>query len=266
MGEPGEDPHMDRKEIEQFIWQFLQAKLKQGKESVSRSELSVLVQAEENWDNVHSEKKYFNEEICFLLSAGLLCSGDADNIENVSMGSYFITDYGKKCFTEATVFPLDQSGYIDRVKNEVKLDKITEIYLSQAVACYHKALYLASTICLGVASENLILGLIDSFANCASNREAYLGKIENAGIARRFECFKEEFGRIKGSLPKNVPHDFKLIDALFNFIRIHRNDAGHPTGKAMNREALYANFQMFPKYATDIGKLNKQFKKGKLKR
>lgn len=42
------------------------------------------------------------------------------------------------------------------------------------------------------------------------------------------------------------------LNALFDFIGNQRNDAGHPTGKTMERERAYANLVVFPVYVRKV--------------
>ncbi len=62
------------------------------------------------------------------------------------------------------------------------------------------------------------------------------------------------------SLSRELQKDWEIyLDGVFNFIRLNRNSAGHPTGKALNAKVVYANLQIFADYSEYIFRLIKHF-------
>jgi hypothetical protein len=58
---------------------------------------------------------------------------------------------------------------------------------------------------------------------------------------------------LKGRLPGDLKDDLDVaLSALFTLFRNNRNDAGHPTGKDIDRELAYANLVVFPTYVKKI--------------
>lgn len=133
------------------------------------------------------------------------------------------------------------------------------------VATYNNGNLLSSTITLGTASENLILVLIDSFINWLqkNNKNTNLIiRIKNKGIYLKFEELKKEIKVHKRDIPSDLKQEIDTyLDTIFNFIRVNRNSAGHPTGKKLNSNAIYANLQIFGEYSVSIYKLMDFFSK-----
>ena len=56
-------------------------------------------------------------------------------------------------------------------------------------------------------------------------------------------------GHLKSCLPRELKENLDLdLNAIFGMLRIHRNEAGHPTGKRLSREQAYASLAIFPHY------------------
>ena len=62
------------------------------------------------------------------------------------------------------------------------------------------------------------------------------------------------------SLPADLGDDLHtILDRVFDLIRSTRNDAGHPTGKVIERESMRANFYLFPSYCRRVYALMDHF-------
>ena len=69
--------------------------------------------------------------------------------------------------------------------------------------------------------------------------------------------FEELRKVIDSDLRARLPRDLKegldvQLNAVFDFIRQQRNDAGHPKGKTVEREVAYANLAVFPTYVRKV--------------
>jgi hypothetical protein len=73
-------------------------------------------------------------------------------------------------------------------------------------------------------------------------------------IKRQFDEFRR---MLDSELRVRLPHELAdgldvELNAIFDFIRNQRNDAGHPTGKTIERERAYANLVVFPVYLRKV--------------
>jgi len=80
-------------------------------------------------------------------------------------------------------------------------------------------------------------------------------------VSTQYKEFKKEFVNDLKTLSKELQSNWETyLDGIFNFVRLNRNDAGHPTGKQFDAKIVYANLQVFADYAAFIFKLIDQFK------
>lgn len=168
-----------------------------------------------------------------------------------------ITEHGKNVLAEEEWFPYDPEGYVCLLKERVpNLDDVTLAYIGEAVNSFNMRCLLSATLTLGVASENLMLLLIESYTSWISdsNRKSkFEGKIQDKFIYAKYKEFKEEFGRDIKILPKELQGDWETyLEGIFNFIRLNRNKAGHPTGKKLDAKVVYASLQIFAEYTNYV--------------
>lgn len=185
------------------------------------------------------------------------------------MGSYpyyTITEYGKEALLKDDWLPYDPDGYMKALKEKVPdIDEITLTYIGEAVSAYNRRHLLSATLTLGVASENLMLSLIEAYAiwiSDAKRKESFQKRIEGKFISRQYKEFKQEFSTDVKSFSKDTQANWETyLDGIFNFIRLNRNDAGHPTGKQFDTKIVYANLQVFSEYSQFIFRLQAEFSK-----
>ena len=165
-----------------------------------------------------------------------------------------VTEYGKAAFMSEDWLPHDPEGYMAALKTRVpELEEVTLAYIGESVSAFNRRHLLSATITLGVASENIMLVLIEAYAGWIKDpkrKAAFEKRIANKWISTQYNEFKSEFKVDVRSLPKQLQGDWETyLDGIFNFIRLNRNSAGHPTGKQMSAKAVYANLQIFADYS-----------------
>lgn len=195
-----------------------------------------------------------------FVNAGFLCFGKVGRSSNDGYPWFTITEYGKNAIMQEDWMPYDPEGYIALLKMKIpSIDDITLSYIGEAVGAYNRRYLLSATITMGAASENLMLLLIEAYTNWIADtvrKTNFQKKIENKFISTQYKEFKKEFINDLKSLPKEFQADWETyLDGIFNFIRLNRNDAGHPTGKQFDAKIIYANLQIFAEYAQFIYKL-----------
>jgi len=184
--------------------------------------------------------------------------------QNSSYPWLSITEYGKEAFQQEDWLPYDPEGYTRALKEKVpNIDDITLAYIEESITAYNRRHLLSATLTLGVASENLMLLLIEAYVNWIKDtkrKAAFKKKIQDRFIYTQYKEFKLEFVNDIKNLPKELQGDWETyLDGVFNFIRLNRNSAGHPTGKKLNAKIVYANLQIFSEYASYIFSLIKHF-------
>lgn len=232
-------------------------------EKIGRSENQSNVTYDSKLSN--SDKKIVREIIWDLIIQRVLSIG---SYNNDSWPHLSVTEYGMKIINNYEYFPHDPSKYIERVKGEIpNIDEVILNYLRESISTYNINQLLSASITLGCASEKALLILIEkyteSFEDIVSSQN-FERKIKNRMIKIQFEEFQKSFTRLEGNLPKNLMDNFRnILLGVFEMIREQRNLAGHPTGHIVNKEMLFANFQVFVPYCKRIYQLIDYFEKNK---
>jgi len=219
---------------------------------------------EPHWetDKIHSIAREIIQE---LENSRFIYEGQASL--GSGMGSYpwyTITEYGRDALLRENWLSYDPDGYIKALKAKVPLiDDITLAYIGEAVSAYNHRHLLSATLTIGVASENLMIMLIEAYANWISDEKRnanFKKKIEGKFISSQYKEFKREFSDDVKLLPRDIQVNWETyLDGIFNFIRLNRNDAGHPTGKQFDAKVVYANLQVFSEYSQFIFSLYAEF-------
>lgn len=164
-----------------------------------------------------------------------------------------VTAYGKKALDSTDPIPNDPTGYLTRIKKEIpKLDNVIETYLIESIRTYNINQLLSSTITLGCASEKCLLVLIETFAQTFQDtikQTNFEKKIEGKFIKTQYDEFNKAMQPTRSQLPYNLKEPYEnRLNGVFDLIRNNRNNAGHPTGKQVDKDTLFANLQVFIPY------------------
>ena len=168
---------------------------------------------------------------------------------------FHITERGRELLTHGSMSPYDPDGYLKRLDANVPgLDPLIQTYVVESLRTLKIGCLLSSTITLGCASECAIVNLIDAYSNALPKHDgdALKKKTKYTPIKTRFDQFiasAEKNDRLKSAVPKELKETVDTpIRSLFAMYRVHRNDAGHPTGKQFSPEEAHAHLVVFPHY------------------
>lgn len=170
---------------------------------------------------------------------------------------YNITDYGLQVlFTEKPV-PHDPDGYLQYLKTEIPdIDAVIFTYIAEGINAYNHRLYLSATTAIGCASERALLLLIESYAKFLPSEqemEKFCKRTKGRFIKVQFEEFQKSLGGQKGRIDKELLDGIDIIiSGVFEILRQNRNSTGHPTGKSMPKENVFASLQVFVTYCKRI--------------
>jgi len=199
-----------------------------------------------------------------LLIQGVLAPGINSN--NVSLPFIHLTDFGKKCIEANSIIPHDPDGYLKRLEMLVgqPLDNTVLTYIREGLLTFLGGHYLASTVMLGVASEQCIDLLIEVYTNAIvdpSKKLVFNKKIKQAGrsVKNRFDTIRDELLAL--SIPSHLKDALDIqLSGIFTLIRYSRNDAGHPTGRLIDKDLAHGNLLLFPQYVKRVYGLIDYFK------
>ena len=201
----------------------------------------------------------------FYLERIIIPGAEPNSTAPMKWPFYRLTDYGRKVIDSQEYQPYDPDGYLARITNDIKdVDPVIIRYLAEALGCLRADHLLASAVMLGCAAEKAMLLLVDAFGAAMSDpktKAAYEKQVASRMISSKYDALWKRLEPLAGSLPADLGDDLHvLLDRVFDLIRTARNDAGHPTGKPMDRDAVRVNLTFFPGYCKRVYGLMAHFK------
>jgi len=201
-----------------------------------------------------------------LVLQGILMIGKNELEPDFSYVS--ITAYGKQVLESGELLPYDPEGYLTKLKTEIpSLDPIIEDYVFESLHAFQKGLMLSCAVMLGGASEKAFLIFLETFTNAMtspSEKNHFQRLQECNSIKRKFEQTKTKLMTIR-TLPQELSYELDFqFDGIFNLIRLARNEAGHPSGRKIDREIAFAYLVSFRIYCKKIYELIAYFGSNKI--
>ncbi|MEH2252621.1 hypothetical protein [Nostoc sp.] len=202
-------------------------------------------------------KSWIEDIIWDLIMEGIIRPGlgDGDELSH-GLPWYHVSEYGRSVLGIQPQ-PYDPDGYLARVQTIPNVDGVILAYLEESLKAFRIHCLLSSVITLGCASEKAILLLIDACLNALSNpidKADFIRKTDTISVKKKHDEFQNI---LKTKIISHLPYDIKenldnYLTSLFSIIRTHRNDAGHPSGKIIQREHLYSYLVVFPAYLEKV--------------
>ena len=197
------------------------------------------------------------EIIWDLLIQGILAPGQG-GVYVQSSSFFHVTPYGRECLQAGEVIPQDPEGYMKRLAERIgpDLDEIVAKYVQESLLTFVMRRYLASSVMLGVASErcvDLLSSQLISSLEPNGSGGVFKKKLKRAGrsVKQRFDTVREKL--LEVNLPAELRDAIDIhLSGIFTLVRYSRNDAGHPTGRTVDRETVNANLQLFPGYCERV--------------
>lgn len=201
-------------------------------------------------------KTWIEDILWDLITEGLVRPGLGDGL-NQGLPWYHVSEYGKSVLTAQSPQPYDPDGYLTEVRAILNIDEVILSYLEESLKSFRIHCHLSSVITLGCASEKAILLLIEACKAAISdptNQADFEKRTDTLAIKRKHDEFQNLLRtKILPLLPKELKENLdNYLIGLFSIIRSTRNDAGHPSGKEIRREPLYAYLATFPEYLKKV--------------
>ena len=184
------------------------------------------------------------------------------NNSNENWPFFRLSHFGKKALLEGTPYKFtDTETYLNMVRKAApNIDEVTLVYLDEAVRDFYAGCFLSCAVMLGVAAENLFNRLLDVIAENEVFANSFAKAASERFMLRKISQFQTALEPLKDDLPRrtreNIDTHFSTIQAV---IRVHRNDTGHPTGRALDRQQTYVNLQLFVPFAQKLEELESFF-------
>lgn len=246
---------MDKRFIKTEILKFLKSRAEESEASSppraptfqSTQINHIFEELPEYKTKTYIEKRQFLSEVreCVhdLMLLGIIYLGQPERTDS---NFFTISSYGLKCLAEDKVLPYDPQGFLNHVYGRIpSLDPIIKLYLEESVSCYSARRYLAVAVMIGGALERTIIVLTDEFAGQVKTKKVEYQKavFQTEKPKTKFDNFLK-FLKDNGYLKQLDLSTAETLESLFpsivQFIRITRNDTGHPTGREINQEEAQA--------------------------
>jgi hypothetical protein len=173
-----------------------------------------------------------------------------------------LSERGLKAVNGGPWEPRDPEGYLLRLRRQVpNLHSIAYQYMQEALRAFNAGCYLACSVMLGVAAEQVFLGVADSMvAALGSSADKLHKELDNPKSSQnaRFQALRARLEPLRNSLPHDLG-DNLTMDAVADLLRITRNDAGHPNGRPVDEDTAYTHLQMAARYLGKMTALQEHF-------
>lgn len=149
----------------------------------------------------------------------------------------------------------DVASYSKLIQSNVPtINDTTLLYLQEAMQSFRSGCLLAATVMLGVASEHSFLLLAETAEANPTHGARFSNVLKERSILQKFRKFRAAIEQhVITVLPPELKEDLDVqFDGILSVIRTFRNDAGHPSGKIMEREQVYVLLQMFIPYCKKL--------------
>ncbi|MEX0754989.1 MAG: hypothetical protein WD556_07720 [Actinomycetota bacterium] len=250
-----------REEVSRYLGEYLPHDRGEENPHVGASEVLHYLEHVRGFDRqiVRQAENPVMEELSRLLICGVIRLGYGNGLDS---GWITLTSYGKRILNTEGPPVYDPEGYAEHLRGQVPdVPEVAMIYLREAVSAFNLQRTLGAAVMLGVASEALLVMLIEAFAAspAASNSSKLTRSLEREPITRTLVEFDKQLDR--ADLPAHLQKDLGVyLGQISEFIRVTRNQAGHPTGFQVERPVVEAQLRAFEAYAERLCSLASHFK------
>jgi hypothetical protein len=158
--------------------------------------------------------------------------------------------------------PRDPQRYLARLRDRApSLDPVADMYVTEALRSFNARCFLASSVMVGVAAEQVFGRVAAAFvAGAPSNTEKLRKLLEShsATYHQRFDEFRKRLEPLRPSLPDGLS-DSITLDAVADLLRVTRNAAGHPSGRRIDEDTAYTHLNMAGVLLTKMVELAEHF-------
>jgi len=165
-----------------------------------------------------------------------------------------ISEWGKRCLESGEYLPYDAVQFVDRLTKKIAgIDPVVLLYIKESLMSFRCRAYLSSAVMLGVAAERVLLLLrsaLEAALGSKERQEAFSSDTKGRTIKRVYdEIWKKLDPNIETISTALKKEDITAeLSGIFDLIRKTRNDAGHPTGRPVERDEAFALLELFPTY------------------
>lgn len=140
------------------------------------------------------------------------------------------------------------------------MHNVTLLYLKEAMQAFRSGCMLSATVMLGVAVEHTFKLLTDVIESNPAKKRLFGPVFTERSFLKQFNKFKDIVKQNIQEFPGDIKEDFDTHFAgILSIIRTSRNEAGHPTGKIMDREQTFVLLHLMIPYSKKMYQLKQYF-------
>lgn len=207
------------------------------------------------------DSEIFLEVFWDLFRQGIITLGLNDN--NREFPFFRVSQLGKQIVESQSVYFFhDVSSYEQAIRAEVPMiNDVTLLYLKEAMQAFRSGCILSCSVMLGVATEHTFLLLLETIENNSIHQAVYRTVFALRTIQQKVNKFKVILDQNLKSMPGEIKEDIDTHFAgILSIIRNFRNQAGHPSGKIIDREQAFVLLQLFIPYSKKLYQLMEYFR------
>jgi hypothetical protein len=208
-----------------------------------------------------ADRELFLEVFWDLFRQGIITLGLNDS--NREFPFFRLSHVGRRLLeNQDTYFFHDVSTYTKLLQSEIpSIDAVTLLYLQEALQAFRSGCILSSTVMLGVATEHTFLLLLETIERSPTHAAAFASVAKERTVLQKINKFKNILDQQLRTLPSEIKEDLDTYFAgILSIIRTFRNQAGHPTGKIIDREQSYVLLQLFIPYCRKMYQMMDYFR------
>lgn len=202
------------------------------------------------------------EALWGLLGDGLVYLDTAGQHSGTDNWRWRLSSTGHQAAAGGPWEPRDPDGYLRRLRSEVPdLDPLALRYVEEALRAFNARSYLATSVMLGVASEQVFLGLAAAYVQASGTTATRLRQLlasPRASYFVRFTEFRRLVEHQRGDLPADLS-DVLTLDAVADLLRVTRNAAGHPSDELVDEDTARTHLHMAGRYLRKMTALRQHF-------
>lgn len=201
------------------------------------------------------------ESLWGLVGEGLVYLDPAGQGSGTDNWRWRLSAVGVKAATGGSWEPRDPEGYLRRLRaHRPEIDPVAVGYVEEALRAFNARCYLATSVMLGVASEQVVGGLARSVIDAVPGATRLRAAMENPRASQfsRFQELRKQLEPMRPQLPEDLG-DTLTLDAVADLLRITRNEAGHPMGRHVDEDTAYTHLQMAARYLQKMTTLEAHF-------